>query len=257
MSNLVPELRPNKNGFSAIKWVKPNDGGSAAAAVIPAPQAVAKPAVNEKERKFLVYALTTKIDKIENADAQFDGEEPRVSYDDLHEKLDSLDYTTLSVIEKHIPKNADEASYVADLILGTESSEQVIREAMMYRDCFEEYVEPERVISFTNGIRSYDAFGDDEDLSALTGDRLEAARSLCKVTDIIHTWLPDEKSPLSTFPATADYRHITDENLVKAIIEYPHRGDDIVELIQNRNEADGEVILRFVENGTALAVGEL
>lgn len=255
MSNLVPELRTNKNGFNAIKWVKPN-GNSAAAATIPVTPPAAKPQVNEKDRELLAYLLTTRIDRVENS-GENGGEDQRFGYDDLSERMEELDYETLVTVFKYMPTDPEEVPFVTDLLMGTDADERSIREAMAFKDCFGEYPQVEDCMNFTNGLRSYDAFGDDEDLSALTGDRMEAARSLCKVAFTVHTWLPSDKTPLSAWPSTQGNRHLTDPLIIQAIVDNPHSGDAIVELIQTRHEADGELIRQFAGNRTALAVGEL
>jgi hypothetical protein len=155
-----------------------------------------------------------------------------------------------------MPKYNDEASFVTELIFEEEYSEQSIREAMTFRDCFDEYPDVFRVVSVVNGLHEYPSFGA-TDLSALEGKRMDSARALCKVTMAILENLPDDKSPLSTFPATHKNRHIIDEQVVEAVENNPERFDEIISFIVERQQVDAALIQNYLRNNTPLAEGVL
>lgn len=253
MKNLIQEPRTDKNGVTKRMWVKPNTGLSSDASLIPAPQPVGSAQKESREHAALVYSLTVAIERIEREDAEADGEAPRISYDELSEKLEGYETRTLRVLERNMPANSDDEAFVADMMFGMHTEEKEIRRMMTFLGCLDEDPVPEEVRGITQALHSYEVFGEDAELSELTGERMEQARALCTVTQAIMLGLSSTQDLIAPYPSHS----ILDKELVQVILDHSDRSDAIIEFILDRGTTDAGLIRNYVENGTALADGVL
>lgn len=265
MRNLVQKTITDKNGNTSRRWVKPEEASSASVSSIPAPKTSGTNTPEENDRLRLVYSLTAHMQAIQQEEANLNGyDQTRIDLDSMQEKLMEFEHRTLSIVKESMPKESllligmnEGIDFTTELIFEDDDrTEQTIRESLVLRDCFDEYCDPSRVASVVNGLHSYPSFRT-TDLSELEGKRLDSARALCKVTMAILNYLPDEKSPLSAFPATQANRHITDKQLVGTVANNPERVDEIINLIVGREQADNWLIQNYLRNNTPLAEGVL
>lgn len=216
--------------------------------------------VDAKVRLPMTPTISAIADSIWESDlyaSGMDGESyTRATADELHDMLRALNPSTIDAMYSNMPAE-DESTFIADLLFDVEASERTIREVLALRSVFDEYLEAELVESVVSGLRNYDMFKDEQDLSLLSGSRLSLARSLCIVADTLAVAItPNKNAPLSSWNSPPG-RHITDDELVRCLIDYPDRGQFVSDLLMNRRACDAQLIRHCLEDGTVLVVGAL
>jgi hypothetical protein len=247
-NSLIQEQRTDKNGVTKRMWVKPSTGSLVDSNSIPAPQPVDSAQKVSEQRDALVASIGTTVDEMSSWDDDYDGAEMR-------EKLDEFETRTLIVLNDNMPTEDDtEGQMLVHELLGAFTrDEPTIRNVLSFRDCFEWNADAGRITYLTDGLHSYDMFGDDEELCEMTGDRMETARSLCKVSNALLTTFPNEGGLFDLSPKC----HIRDKSMVQLIADHPQRGEDIANLIRERETDDVDLIRSIIENETPLRVGTL
>lgn len=253
-SHLTPDLRTDKNGNTSIRWVNPDVPATSSTSSIPAPVPSSLPESVSKARETLITSLASSIHEIESDAMALFSEEERISYDELAEKLSSYETRTLQIMSDKMP-GAEKSMFMPNMFINMEVTEPDVRTMMTFRDCFDSPEQPlvQEVSAFTLGLRKYGVFSDNEELSDLTGERMEQARALCKVGWAAQYVSRGIGGVITPVPVCS----IMDKELAQVILDNPYRADDIARLILERKIVDAAFIRGYLADGTPLATGML
>lgn len=253
-SHLTPDLRTDKNGVSSVRWVNPDAPAASSSSTIPAPAPLVLPESVSKAREALITSLASSIYETESDTMALFSEEERISYDELAEKLSAYETRTLQIISDKMP-GREAGSFMPNMFVDVEVTEPEVRAIMTFRECFDRTGHPsvQEVSAFTLGLRSYDLFSGDEELSELTGQRMEQARALCKVGQMVEYLSRGAEGFVTPVPAHS----IMDKELVRVVLDNPHRASDIARLMKERKTTDAAFIGSYLADGTPLATGIL
>lgn len=204
-------------------------------------------------RRETIQRLAVQIREEDIRASELDGlEVGNATVAEFQAMLRAMHPETLECLQQHMTDD-DESTFISDLIFDVRASELALREVLTFRNVFDTDWEPNIVLPFVKGLHCYDIFAGHPDLSKLDGINLETARSLCIVASMIRY-----SSEVSGNTA-ADKKglFISNEHLVRIVLDHPQRGADIADFIDERRTTDAQLLRQYLANPTALRVGEL
>jgi hypothetical protein len=264
-SNLVPELRTDKNGVSSTRWVKPAQGANDRLSGIPAPvsfKVEAKPS-----QELLKSAATLYVHEIEEDMA----DDPEYMDEALDAAIsDFSDYPASIVSEIAKPTEHKFLKFwgLKLLIHDPDTSEDtdLILDFLKLSDTFSEqdYEEPEDAVRMTiafsrlyDGVQPIPLNGEYPEL------RLEQMKALANGFTWVETHMydghiPEDSIKRVTLGKSEGLSVIADDRLSNLLIERVDQNALIVDFIRDRKSIDVDAIMEVLNTGSiALARGSL
>jgi hypothetical protein len=264
-SNLIPELRTDKNGVSSTRWVKPTQGANGKLTGLPAP--IGFKVADKPSPELLKSAADLYVQEIES-DMADDPEYMDEALDAAVSDFSDYPASIVSEIAKptehpflkfwglkllmHDPDTSEETELILDFLkLSDTLSEQ-------------DYEEPEDAVRMTIAFsRLYDSVQQIPLKGEYPELRLEQMKALAKGFTWIETHMydghiPEDSINRITLGKSEGLSVISDDRLSNLLIERVDQNDLIVDFIRDRKSVDVDAIMEILNTGSiALARGTL
>lgn len=246
MSELRPELRPDKNGHMVTRWVRKDQSGSLGKRGIPdvSGQASGQKKAEARARKIARIARTM----VQSNYFPVYGDEESVAGE-----LSRISDETLKVITDSLKRDRDASPYI-DNIISSLTDEPLMRELIHYYSDFPGDANETHREALVVGLKEYDIFAGVYDLSEIEPKRRAVVVALLNVGYHVIDYVPGQEVKVRRGLYSWD---ITDEKLLEIVLANPEKADEISRFIKERKTGSGEAVADYLDNMSALREGNL
>jgi hypothetical protein len=263
MSELKPELRPDKNGHMVTRWVRKDSSAGTGRSI---PKVGASPKDKLEARRKRTVTKMVKLLVIHSYN--FKANDARMFLNETVGKYTNVN--SFNVIDAAL---ARDPQYIIDAeLITSDYPEDQARDMIHFAEFRRDDVREEDCNAAILGLKGYAEFSGVDDLSALKGREHDKAVALLKTGLQVIASDPDYRdgignsSAIKEFHSQNDFRvpaingdrwRITDQSLVDVVLSNVDRLDDIMEIMSARKVFDGEIIQQYLNEHSALNKGVL
>lgn len=269
MSNLTPEVRPDRNGKMVTRHVKSDTSAVATSLTLPAPKVKKEPGKRQRINYIMVSvrsAYDNHVDEIMGfygEEATYDDERDRLSEmipqtDEIDGALSQLPASTVEHIAQKIMNSGFDSEFqmiLPEILKGvsegrTASSVELFtylhgRDDIISDDdeMFAEEVSTYQLLkTMVDGVDGYKHLGytPPSSIFEASEEDQDLVLSLCKMRFLQPV---DDEYDVMSLPDS-----VKDDDLVKLMINNPDKSDRILELMRERETDDSGLIRRIIES---------
>jgi len=250
MNGLTPERRPDKNGTMITRWVRKEANQKSSSNKMPKVGSSPEDKLRvrrERTINHMVKALIIHGYRYDTTETKRFLSESVGVYTNI---------STLDIIDKALKKDASRVTEIEFIV--SDYPEDKARELIYFMEYMHEDVPQDQRDALMAGLRDYERFSGVDDFSALKGEDYEAVVALIKVGGEVLAWDLTYDKEIPDTGITNKFRwHLTDSKLVEAALNNTDLVDKITDFMRERKVFDGEAILQYLKEHSALNEGFL
>lgn len=269
MSNLIPEVRPDRNGKMVTRHVKADNGASAANQTLPAPKVAQEPGKRQKINYIMEFIQSAYDNHVKDImsfygeETTYDEEYERLSElsprrDEMDEALSMLPLSTVDHLRHKIMDSGFDDDFqmilpevLQDVRSGRTASSVELFTYLFGRDdiistddeMFAEEVSTYQLLkTMVDGVNGYQHLGytPPQSIFAASEEEKELVRTLCKMRFLQPV---DDEYDVMSLPDSVE-----NDDLVRIVLKNPGQAGRVVELMHERETDDAELIRRIIES---------